>query len=242
MIEYVRNVPGVEFQSPDSEALKTWLEGKKNIVAGTGHRPNKLPPRAQTVLRDTPVRGDYDKFGLHTKEGWALAASVARDYLTKLAPDGVIAGGAIGWDMLVAAAAWNLGLPICMAIPFETQDSRWPDPKKPHGVAARTWALQLQRANIVVVVTPTSQLIPAGQNVPDEKLVNRAMDDRNQFMVDYADHILAFHNGTRGGTANCLDACEKAGMTVENGKVTNAWKGFLDVVLLKEEYDPFANF
>lgn len=76
------------------------------ILAGTGHRPDKLG-------------------------GYSLAASaqwtgVAEQLLQALQPERVISGMALGWDTYLARAAIRLGLPLMAAIPFNGQESRWP--------------------------------------------------------------------------------------------------------------------
>ena len=76
------------------------------IVAGTGHRPDKL--------------GGYD---IH-------ATMKVIDFATKLMaerkPSRIISGMAIGWDMAIAQAAINLSIPFHAYVPFEGQELKWP--------------------------------------------------------------------------------------------------------------------
>ncbi len=96
------------------------------IIAGTGHRPNKL--------------GGYDalaglKVGL-----------VALEYLKRERPHRVISGMALGWDQELATAALALGIPLWAAIPFDGQEKAWPEEsqEKYHDI--------LQAAHSVTVV------------------------------------------------------------------------------------------
>jgi uncharacterized phage-like protein YoqJ len=76
------------------------------VVAGTGHRPDKLGGYSSAV--DAKLRG------------------VARAALEQLEVRGVISGMALGWDMALAEAALELGLSFVAAVPFAGQESRWP--------------------------------------------------------------------------------------------------------------------
>jgi len=76
------------------------------IIAGTGHRPNKL----------SGYGSEASKKLFH----------LARHALNELQPDGVISGLALGWDTALADAALDLRIPLTAAIPFEGQQSRWP--------------------------------------------------------------------------------------------------------------------
>lgn len=76
------------------------------IVAGTGHRPNKL--------------GGY---GAAAAEEWTDLAA----YILELwRPTKVISGLALGWDTYLALAAIRVGIPLVGAIPFNGQESMWP--------------------------------------------------------------------------------------------------------------------
>jgi len=76
------------------------------ILAGTGHRPNKLGGYGQDVFNDL-VR-------------------LAEIGLTKYAPTYVISGMALGWDQALAQAAVNLAVPFHAYVPFDGMDSKWP--------------------------------------------------------------------------------------------------------------------
>lgn len=77
-----------------------------NILAATGHRPQKL--------------GGY---GAHVD---AALRRLAIWFLTTNRPDKVISGMALGWDMAWSEAAIEMGIPVIAAVPFGGQESAWP--------------------------------------------------------------------------------------------------------------------
>jgi len=79
------------------------------ILAGTGHRPNKLN-------NAYPETEEYDKL-----------ICFAQSILSKLKPAEVISGMALGWDMALADAAICLEIPFIAAVPFKGQESVWPE-------------------------------------------------------------------------------------------------------------------
>jgi uncharacterized phage-like protein YoqJ len=76
------------------------------ILAGTGHRPDKL--------------GGYDP--QTTKKVLHFAEAVLKAHT----PSVVISGMAQGWDMALAQAAINLSIPFRAYIPFIGQEQVWP--------------------------------------------------------------------------------------------------------------------
>lgn len=78
------------------------------IVAGTGHRPDKLGGYGEDV---------FEKL-----------TTVACDGLGSMKGDvnKVISGGALGWDQALAEAALRLNLSLTMALPFAGFWSKWP--------------------------------------------------------------------------------------------------------------------
>lgn len=75
------------------------------VLAGTGHRPDKLGGYGADVAK--------------------RLVDLARAALTKYHPDEVISGMALGWDTALALAAIELGIPLTAAVPFEGQERKW---------------------------------------------------------------------------------------------------------------------
>lgn len=77
------------------------------VIAGTGHRPDKLG-------------GWGDRESSYTRP-----IQVAKKHLILEGVKGVMSGGAAGWDLCLARAARELQLPLYMAVPFKGQESKW---------------------------------------------------------------------------------------------------------------------
>ena len=75
------------------------------IVAGTGHRPDKL--------------------GGYTQQAHERLVRVATKWPRLRHPSVVISGMALGWDMALAEAATSLLIPLHAYVPFKGQESRW---------------------------------------------------------------------------------------------------------------------
>ena len=79
------------------------------IIAGTGHRPDKLGPNG------------------YTDDTFSALIRLARDWLQEHQPDKVISGMALGWDQALAQAALDLRISLIAAVPFEGFGNRWPE-------------------------------------------------------------------------------------------------------------------
>lgn len=79
------------------------------IIAGTGHRPDKL--------------GGYG-----VEAGYRLVITAEQALMSVCNPDSdtVISGGALGWDQALAEAALSLGIKLVFAIPLPGFENRWP--------------------------------------------------------------------------------------------------------------------
>jgi uncharacterized phage-like protein YoqJ len=76
------------------------------IIAGTGHRPNKL--------------GGYEM------KATMRLHRIATTAIAELKPDVIISGMAQGWDMAIAQCAINMKIPLWAYIPFIGQEQVWP--------------------------------------------------------------------------------------------------------------------
>lgn len=152
------------------------------IVAGTGHRPDKL--------------GGY---GNYERTERRKLFDIARFWLEhNMEPDSsVISGMAQGWDQILACAAISLGIPFTAAIPFKGQELAWPEK------AQESYHVLLNAAVEVITVC-------------DGGYAPWKMQKRNEWMVDHSQLVLAFWNGTPGGTANCIKYANAKGKAVIN--------------------------
>lgn len=130
---------------------------------------------------------------------------LAQATVKKLKPSKVISGMALGWDIALAQAAIWESVPLVAAIPFVGQESRWKPAQKDH------YHLLLKKAAEKVIVTP---------NLDRENMfaVMKAMQDRNVWMVDNCELLVALFNGGPGGTANCVNYAKKV-----DRKIFNVW-------------------
>lgn len=102
-----------------------------------------------------------------------------------------ISGMALGVDTVFALAVLELkleGYPIQLhcAIPCQNQDKFWKQPDK------ERYHMILEKADIVKMVT----------NAPYTPF---CMQQRNEYMVNHSDKVIAVWNGSSGGTKNCID-------------------------------------
>ena len=100
----------------------------------------------------------------------------------------------MGVDTLAARAAYLEGVPFYVAVPFKGQESRWP------AEAQARYRVMLENAEGITVVSE-------GGYSPAK------MQSRNEFMVDRAHLVLAWWDGSPGGTANCLRYALDRGVT-----------------------------
>lgn len=140
-----------------------------------------------------------DKLGGYGKEAHDRLVTIACTGLGDVKGDvtRVISGGALGWDQALAEAALRLGLPLTLALPFAGFWSKWPKASQDY------LELLVSRADKVVYVCE-------GDYAPWK------MQERNKWMVDNSDTVLALWNGTDGGTANCVKYATKVGKPIVN--------------------------
>lgn len=98
------------------------------IIAGTGHRPNKL--------------------GGYSDVAFDGLCEIIHDWLDENPQvEKIISGMALGWDMALADTAVVRGIPLVAAVPFVGQERMWPDKSK------RIYQELLSGASEVVVVS-----------------------------------------------------------------------------------------
>lgn len=142
------------------------------ILAGTGHR--RFPGFEHRTL------------AIH-----------ARRQLKQEKPDKVISGMAIGWDMILASAAIDLGIPLIVAIPFKGQEQKWP----------REWQEEYW---YVLKQAERVKLVCDGEYEPWK------FQRRNEWMVDKCQMLLAAWSGQcKGGTYNCIKYAMKEDVKIK---------------------------
>jgi uncharacterized phage-like protein YoqJ len=159
------------------------------IVAGTGHRPDKIRIGS---------RNAYD-------EAVALRLmQFAMRCLTKLQPELVISGMALGWDQALAAAAVWLKIPFDAYVPFTGQESMWPQ------ASQRQYRALLAKARRTVMSCEGSYAA-------------WKMQRRNQDMVGACTTLLALWDGSPGGTGNCVRWAQIQADRTGKPTIHNVW-------------------
>lgn len=122
------------------------------IVAGTGHRPDKLVVPGHAAYSDDQLE---------------CLTRFAERILIEEEPRRVISGMAQGWDMALAHAATNLRIPWTAAVPFAGQERRWPKETQAH------YRALLALADKIVMVSPGGYS-PYKMQVRNEYMVRHA--------------------------------------------------------------------
>lgn len=124
--------------------------------------------------------------------------SAAKVGIVELGADCLLVGMAIGFDLAVAMAAYELGVPFVACIPFRGQEGRWSAREQ-----AR-WAGALERSFGAVVVSPGG-------------FTGGKMIVRNEMMVENSTGgLLALWDGTGGGTSHTVGVAGRRGVVVRN--------------------------
>lgn len=137
-----------------------------------------------------------DKLGGYSESVHKRLRGLAREYLGNLGPAQGISGMALGWDQAFAAALVDLGIPFIAAVPFEGQECRWP------AESQTRYLWLLRQAGSVHIVS----------DYPG----TRAMQLRNEWMVDRAQRMCALWDGSWGGTFNAVTYAKRRRRPVDN--------------------------
>jgi uncharacterized phage-like protein YoqJ len=118
-----------------------------------------------------------------------------RGCLVELAPSMVIVGMALGVDQWAARESASLGFPFTAALPCDDMDTAWPERSRVEFRAL------LALATVVHVVSP-------GPYKPWK------MQRRNEWMVDNSNLLVSVHDGSSGGTYNCIRYAESVSRVI----------------------------
>ena len=164
---------------------------EKLILTVTGHRPNKISKELYTW--NSELSEKYIKFFMN--------------YIAKYCSEnsGKIvrcrSGMALGIDTLFAIAVmrlykngYNVELECC--IPCKNHSSNWIKS------SVDLYNLILEYAHLITYVS-------------DEEYTPWCMQDRNKYMVDGCNRVLAVWDGTKGGTGNCVNYAKSVGAHID---------------------------
>jgi uncharacterized phage-like protein YoqJ len=159
-------------------------------ICATGHRPDKLP-------------GGYDIYSAENANLIRKMQEVLLSYYNIHGALHCITGMALGIDQLFAIACiglkqmYNLNITIEAAVPCIGQESKWPA----NSQALYNSLLETMDSVYYVTQAPYS----AG-----------CMELRNEYMVDNSDLVLAYFDGSKGGTKNCVDYAKEQDKEIIN--------------------------
>jgi uncharacterized phage-like protein YoqJ len=137
-----------------------------------------------------------NKLGGYRDEVLQGLVKFAKEKLQEAKPGHCITGMALGWDTAVAIACVDLGIPWTAAVPFPGQQSIWPLDDQVR------WTELIRKATVVEFVS-------------EEYSVSN-LQKRNEWMVDHGDYVIALHDGSTGGTYNCIKYAKKVKKPVIN--------------------------
>ena len=159
---------------------------EKHKICFTGHRPKGLP-------------WGYDE----TKESCILFKRVMTSIIEKAIVNGYtyfISGMALGVDMICAEIVLELkkkykNVMLECAIPCINQEKKW------SSFQQERYRNILKKADVVNYVSET-------------EYTNTCMNDRNNYMVEQSDVVIAVWNGKPSGTGNAVKMAKNAGKKV----------------------------
>lgn len=136
------------------------------------------------------------KLGGYGYDTFDRLTALARDWLQEARPAKVISGMALGWDQALARASVDVGIPFIAAVPFKGFASPWPS------------SSQYQLTALLCLASEI--------HIVSEMPGSAALQQRNEWMVDRADEMVALWDGSFGGTFNCLRYAQRRGKAVAN--------------------------
>lgn len=157
------------------------------IISFTGHRPNKLWG-----------------YNLHQKKYRDLFRSLYTIVMSEWKHEGdllLVSGMALGVDQVAAMLGiWlrdqkHLNVQVEAAVPCIGQDNKWPQQSRDQ------YQDILSKCNIRTIVYNGTYNY-------------RCMQQRNEYMVNKADVLIAVWDGSSGGTGNCVHYAEQKGVKI----------------------------
>ena len=144
------------------------------------------------------------KLGGYGEDVFDALVELAYEVLPLLKVDKMISGMALGWDQAVAQACIDLNIPFIAATPCRHQDSKWPDSSR------QKWISLMDEAESIHNIS--------------EQYTPSCMQERNRWMVDNSEAVLALYDGSRGGTENCIMYAKS-----QDSSIHNVWKKWKDM-------------
>lgn len=135
---------------PNSSDIQIDLPEGQLVIAGTGHRPQKLQS----------AWSQYEALTL------PRLTALAESALKQAKPVLVISGMALGWDTAIALASINLEIPLIAAVPCLNHAAKWSQSQQDQ------WQYIIDRA--IAVHCPDVPYTPAAMQIRNEWMCDRA--------------------------------------------------------------------
>lgn len=159
----------------------------------TGYRPAKLPQRYGYNINSAA----YQELGFTIQDVLCMEALHQQTLAIEC-----ISGMALGVDQLYVAVADRIRhnhpiykVSITAAVPCRGQELKWPIPSR-------------ESYHKLLALCDNVYYITNGSFTPS------CMEERNQWMVDRSDAVIAVWDGKSGGTANCIRYAKKQHKTI----------------------------
>ena len=161
------------------------------IACFTGHRPGKLGGYDWDTPKNKAILKKLDEL---------IYNEIKQNHVSTF-----IFGGALGIDQMAfySAYMYNDKIKMILAIPFKDQPIKWFSEKDQNH-----YKWELEEANQIIYVDKEygyETKFP----FPVDKYHPAKMDLRNQWMVDHSHKVIAFWDGSKGGTCNCVKYAQK---------------------------------
>jgi uncharacterized phage-like protein YoqJ len=178
-------------------------------ICFTGHRPNKL------FGYDWHTQGNQ-KLMRKLKE--VILETLIKEWNDFTYTDSVhevkfIFGGALGIDQMAFNVCFDIrdeysgDYILEIAVPFEGQERKW---FNKDDIARYKW--QLNESDKITTVDKLDKYKIKGLSEGEYHAAK--LQKRNEYMVDNSDIVIAVHDGSKGGTANCVKYAEKSGRRI----------------------------
>lgn len=147
---------------------------------------------AVTGHRPNKLGGEYDLKGPIT----IRIREELFKWLDENKPDKIISGMALGVDQIWALCGVRRNIPMLAALPCKGQEKVWPEKSQ-------------YLYNYILRYT-----LVESKYISSEGYTESCMQERNKWMVDNCDVLVAVWDGSPGGTANCVEYARSIGKKI----------------------------
>jgi len=168
-------------------------------VAFTGHRPNKIGGYG----RHNPAR-TFLRTKLKEICEYMIQNCGTREFMQGMA-QGIDQDAGKVILQIIEERGEEEPIALFAAVPYPSQESTWPN------------EAQVYYRNMLDTICDydLGKIVYVHEDRPRNKWdAIKWLDERNHYMVDWCDLLIAVWNGTKGGTSNCIDYAKKVGKPI----------------------------